>query len=63
MESKLTKEQTEQIKLDLKAFEEWKWFDKKDAETSLSYPLNERVKKSLATGANNPVAYIELVQE
>ncbi|MBI5138221.1 MAG: NUDIX hydrolase [Candidatus Vogelbacteria bacterium] len=60
---KLTGEQLEQLKLDEKSFEKWEWCAKKEAETSLSYPLNERIKRSLETDANNPVAYIEMVQE
>lgn len=60
---KVTEEQSKGIKLEEKSFEKWQWCDKKEAETSLSYPLNERVRRSLDTSANNPVAYIELVQE
>jgi len=59
----LTQEQVEDVTLQEKMFTEFRFVPLTEAKALLSFPLNERVEKSLEAFARNTVAYIELKQE
>ncbi len=59
----LTPEQIEEIHLQEKAFEQYRFAPLERARTLLDFPLNDRVAQSLTALDHHTVAYIELKQE
>ena len=59
----VTPEQIEEISLKASAFEQYKFVPLEEAVKLLSFPLNDRIEKSLDALAHHTVAYIELKQE
>ena len=53
----------QEITIESKSFESYKFVTREDAVSMLSFPLNERVKQSLAAMDKGTIAYAELVEE